>query len=115
MKDQTLCCGGSCKASVGKGDQIICVGIKHKWRAQRILASGQVTRITQVLKSSIEDLDMGCGGLGRLKKSGRFKFQRLLVSLPRNKKCWKSRSKIVMTHWAMKRGSVELHEAMLIN
>ena len=23
--------------------------------------------------------------------------------------------KIVMTHWAMKRGSVELHEAMLIN
>ena len=103
------------KPALAKGDQIICVAIKHKWRAQRILASGQVTRITQVLKSSIEDLDMGCGGLGRLKKSGRFKFQRLLVSLPRNKKCWKSRSKIVMTHWAMKRGSVELHEAMLIN
>ena len=56
------------KPALAKGDQIICVGIKHKWRAQRILASGQVTRITQVLKSSIEDLDMGCGGLGTQEK-----------------------------------------------
>ena len=56
------------------------MGIKDKWRGQRILASGKVTRNIRYLKS-IEELAMELGGLGKVKMSGRFKFQRLLVSL----------------------------------